>query len=449
MNLKSKELGQVFTPDFIVDLMCENLNIVGKKILEPSCGDGAFLTYLARKYIKEFLSKSKDLQALKIALEQHLIGIEIDAILLQKCKENLDLIAGEFGIKNVKWNLINGDFLELYENYKGQIDIIVGNPPYIRIHNLNENARKFALGGMSDLFLIFFELGFLCLKNGGELIFITPSSWLNSKAGLNLRQNINAEKNLIKIIDFAHEKIFKNIITYALISHFQKGEKQNFIALYDFKNSKLSQKRHIYYNDLFLQNKNLDIFLGQTRFKNILQTKALPVKNGFATLCDEFFIGDFSEFNYPKIQVLKASSGKFYECIFPYDENGIFISPQGEVCKRYKDFETKLKKRDLRGANWQEFGRNQAIKDVKYRKIAFNTMIKELKDLKIIEVKAGQGIFSGLYLVSDLPLSEFEKALRNDEFFAFIKSLRKYKNGGYYSFNSTDLGRFLAYKLKS
>lgn len=168
MNLKSKELGQVFTPNFVVDLMCENLNIVGKKILEPSCGDGAFLTYLARKYIKEFLSKSKDLQALKIALEQNLIGIDIDAVLLQKCRQNLNEIAGEFGLKNIKWTLIEGDFLELYKNYKGQIDIIVGNPPYIRIHNLNENARNFVLGGMSDLFLIFFKLGFFCLKNNSD-----------------------------------------------------------------------------------------------------------------------------------------------------------------------------------------------------------------------------------------------------------------------------------------
>lgn len=447
MGLKSKELGQVFTPNFVVELMSKNLDVLGKKVLEPGCGNGAFLTHIAKKYITDFLKHNNDLKKLKAELECNLIGIEIDEVLLKQCKENLDVIASEFGLKNVKWCLINGDFLEIYKNYEGEIDIVIGNPPYIRIHNLDKNARKLTLGGMSDLFLIFFKLGFLCLKNGGELIFITPSSWLNSKAGLHLRQTIYNEKNLVKIIDFAHEKIFKNITTYALISHFKQNKKQDSIKLYDFKGGKLSQERIIKYDDLFL-GKNAEIYLGNRHFKDILSVKPLPIKNGFATLCDEFFIGDFSELDYPKIRVLKASNGKFYDCIFPYDENGNFINPQGTVLDRYKSYETKLKKRDLRGANWQEFGRSQAIKDVKMRKIAFNTMIKELKDLRICEVEAKSGVFGGLYLVSDLPLSIFEKALRNDEFLDFIKSLRKYKNGGYYSFNSADLGRFLAFKLE-
>lgn len=102
MALKSKELGQVFTPDFIVKIMSENLDILNKKILEPGCGEGAFLKEIARKYIEESLKKKVSLNAIREQLEANLIGIEIDAILLKKCKENLDLIAGEFGLKNVK-----------------------------------------------------------------------------------------------------------------------------------------------------------------------------------------------------------------------------------------------------------------------------------------------------------------------------------------------------------
>lgn len=67
--------------------------------------------------------------------------------------------------------------------------------------------------------------------------------------------------------------------------------------------------------------------------------------------------------------------------------------------------------------------------------------------MRICEVKAGEGVFGGLYLASDLPVEHFEKALRNDEFLGFVRSLGKYKNGGYYTFSSTDLGRFLAYKF--
>lgn len=55
-------------------------------------------------------------------------------------------------------------------------------------------------------------------------------------------------------------------------------------------------------------------------------------------------------------------------------------------------------------------------------------------------------MFGGLYIVSDLPVAEFERALRTDEFIGYVRSLCKYKNGGYYTFSSGDLGRYLAYK---
>ena len=447
---KSKNLGQVFTPPFVVELMLDlpqNKRLCGRKILEAGCGDGAFLTRITRRYIKEFLENSSDLNALKKDLQQNIIGVEIDSEILSKCRANLDSVASEFGLQNVAWNLQNGDFLELWRHYKRQIDVIIGNPPYIRVHNLNANARKFTRGGMTDLFLIFFELGFECLKNGGALTFITPSSWLNSKAGLNLRRQIKEQRHLASIIDFAHEKIFDKITTYSLISSFVKGKKHEFIDISEFKNGSYAEFRQVRYEDLFLESKAHELFLGEAKFKAILNLKPLSVKNGFATLCDEFFFGDFAGQDYPKIRAYKASNGKWYECIYPYDELGRFVRPKGAVLSRYQAYEMRLKKRDLRGASWFEFGRSQGLKDTHRRKIAFNTLIKELKDLRIGEVRAGEGVFGGLYITSDLPLKDFEKALRNDEFLRFVRSLGKYKNGGYYTFSSADLGRFLAHKF--
>lgn len=171
------------------------------------------------------------------------------------------------------------------------------------------------------------------------------------------------------------------------------------------------------------------------------------MKNGFATLCDEFFIGDFRGLNYPKIKILKASNGVWAECIYPYNQNGEFEAPKGAVLKRYEAFEVRLKNRDLRGADFRAFGRTQGLKDTYKRKIAFNTLIKDIKDIKVYEVPSGCGVYSGLYLVSEMPLSEFERVLKTSEFLCYIKSLRKYKNGGYYAFNGADLGKYLAWKF--
>lgn len=43
-----KELGQVFTPQYIVSDMMNLIQNNGR-FLEPSCGDGAFLNYLVTK----------------------------------------------------------------------------------------------------------------------------------------------------------------------------------------------------------------------------------------------------------------------------------------------------------------------------------------------------------------------------------------------------------------
>ena len=445
---KTKLLGQVFTPPFVVNLMVDlrqNKALCGKKILDAGCGEGAFLIEVVRRYIQEFLEYSNDLNSLKKELEENIIGIEIDKEALEKCRRNLNAVALDFGLQNIMWNLRLGDFLEIFKPLRGQIDLVIGKPPYIRIHHLNNKSRQFTKGGMSDLFLIFFDLGLECLKKGGELIFITPSSWLKSKAGTYLREKIFTTKNLFQLIDFSHEKVFEKITTYSLISAFQKGVAFEEVNICEFKNNALSTPKKIPYENLFLQNK--EIFFGENNFKEILDLKPLNVKNGFATLCDAFFMGDFAEYDYPTIRVLKASNGKWLDCIYPYDEDGRFVKPSGSVLKRYFNFEKRLKNRDLRGKNWQEFGRTQAINDTFKRKIAFNTLIRDIKDLKIAEVKAGEGVFSGLYIVSDLPLTVFEKALKNDKFLDFIKSLKKYKNGGYYTFSSSDLGKFLAHKL--
>ena len=54
---QEKLKGQIFTPFFIVDKILDDVgyassNILGKKILDPGCGDGRFLVKIAERIIK-------------------------------------------------------------------------------------------------------------------------------------------------------------------------------------------------------------------------------------------------------------------------------------------------------------------------------------------------------------------------------------------------------------
>ena len=64
-------------------------------------------------------------------------------------------------------------------------------------------------------------------------------------------------------------------------------------------------------------------------------------------------------------------------------------------------------------------------------------------------VPAGSGVYSGLYVLSDLDFSIIESLLRTDKFINYISSLKKYKSGGYYTYNSRDLEAFLNYEIQN
>ena len=60
----TKDLGQVFTPNHIVDLILDEVGyfgekIINRKILEPSFGDGAFLIKIIQRLIDTCKASNK------------------------------------------------------------------------------------------------------------------------------------------------------------------------------------------------------------------------------------------------------------------------------------------------------------------------------------------------------------------------------------------------------
>jgi hypothetical protein len=128
------------------------------------------------------------------------------------------------------------------------------------------------------------------------------------------------------------------------------------------------------------------------------------VKNGFATLADKVFIGDF-DFNEGTIEILKASTGKWSKCIYPYDNMGKpipldFFKENQEAYLHLLDNVEKLSKgRDIEGDQyWYLFGRTQALKDVSKMKYAINTIINKTRYLSVITNQMDMS-FCPLYVI--------------------------------------------------
>ena len=138
--VKVKHRGRIYTPDYLVsDILNQGHYVIGninkKNVIDNSCGDGQFLIQIVDRYCKDFLKNNNDKLLLKKELEAYIHGIEIDEEELKVCKNRCDTVANLYNIHNVKWDFIIEDAMKVTK-YNNKMDFVVGNPPYVRVHNL-------------------------------------------------------------------------------------------------------------------------------------------------------------------------------------------------------------------------------------------------------------------------------------------------------------------------
>ena len=465
---KEKNLGQIFTPDYLVRDILDIADyksqdaILGKHVIDNSCGDGAFLTEVARRYCTVAQRVKRRPVDLKKDLETFIHGIELDEQAYLACLSKLNDVAASFSLHDVAWDVRHANTLDVAE-YDGKMDYVVGNPPYVRVHNLEGNFTRvkqyqFCIGGMTDLYLVFYELGLRMLKDGGRLCYIAPSSWFNSLAGHNMREYVKDTGYLREIVDLGHFQAF-TATTYTAIVLLEKSRQHDFsYKSYDGQGQIRDVARLTFEECCF----DDAIYLGAAaavaecrKIKTGNWPEKVDVKNGFATLADDVFIADAFPFSEFAIPVVKASTGKWRNAFYPYDSAGKPIAK--ETIFANKDVASYLESRkaellkgqsEAQNPNWHLYGRSQALKDVWVEKFAINTVVRDKASIKFTRVPAGSGLYSGLYILSDLPENRIKAALTSDEFIAYIRVLRKYKSGGYYTFSSKDVRQFLNYKLR-
>ena len=113
----------------------------------------------------------------------------------------------------------------------------------------------------------------------------------------------------------------------------------------------------------------------------------------------------------------------------------------------FETYKELLLRRSLeRNSDWYGFGRTQGINDVYRCKYAINALIRTLFDLKLIKCDKGVGVYSGLYILTEVTEKELREMLYSEDFISYISLLGKYKSGGYYTFSSKDLKNYLEYK---
>ena len=216
---------QVFTPRNIVVEILNKVGytekLYGKKVLENSCGDGAFLVEIVDRYIRDCLKRNFSKDRIIYGLENDIYGNEIDEKHKVNCIDNLNRVAKKYNIDCVKWNIAQNDFLK--SSIIEKFDFIIGNPPYITYSDLNKTTRSFikknfivCSDGKPDYYYAFIEMSIKLLADDGKLAYLIPNNIFKNRFADRLR--IFMLPHLSVIIDYTTEKLFENkLISSAII----------------------------------------------------------------------------------------------------------------------------------------------------------------------------------------------------------------------------------------
>ena len=115
-----------------------------------------------------------------------------------------------------------GDFL--LAGIEGRFQVVVGNPPYIRIEQLSEplqveyRRRYVSLYDRADIYVAFIERGLTLLDPSGTLSFICADRWVLNKYGAPLRGLVSSRYSLRAYIDLHNASPFESdVIAYPSI----------------------------------------------------------------------------------------------------------------------------------------------------------------------------------------------------------------------------------------
>ena len=194
----------MFTKGWVVDLildLCDyrpDLDLTKLRVVEPSVGSGAFLGPVLDRLLA---AKAKHAEhGPWLALRECIRGWDLQVEHVEASKRLVLTRLAQAGCPraDAEWLadywLHEGDFL-LAEPMQGA-DLVVGNPPYIRIEDIPAallaayRAACPTMGGRADIFVGFYEHGLDLLAPHGRLGFICADRWMRNAYGRKLRRKI-------------------------------------------------------------------------------------------------------------------------------------------------------------------------------------------------------------------------------------------------------------------
>jgi hypothetical protein len=243
--------------DFRSEIAKNDPKLLRKRKLEGELFNLMNQTNVFEASEKEKQEKQK--KAEKLSEEIQKLEAEIEEIKANKIFEN----AFEWRFEFPEVLNDDGDFVGF--------DVVIGNPPYISTKEISEDLKNYfskefnTAKGQYDLYMLFTELGYRCLKTNGIFSFITSNTFISNKDCLEFRKFL-IQKTIINEIINLDETIFLDAkLDVAILSYSKKQKETDYkIKVAKDKNEFIENSRSLKDVSSILNSKTFEFKINMT-----------------------------------------------------------------------------------------------------------------------------------------------------------------------------------------
>ena len=263
----------------------------------------------------------------EITTEEHLFTA-IDYIKHNRSKHNLPQHSKE--IKLLVENFVCDYKHAFREQYNGGFDVVIGNPPYVRRTQLNENIKEFiekvyySAYKQYDLYVLFNELSIKILKNKGYIGFIQPNKFLSADYGFKIKNLLKNNTIIESIFNVSLDNVFSEASVYPYIFIFRKK-----VNIKDFIEENINLLEHCNPENL----KGFGEFTNSNSLINKLKEKSITLGNLTKSI----------KRGIPNSKIEFSKGGDFYGIKSTLLEYSFYL-PKPDIKFNYLSNEDKIKK---------------------------------------------------------------------------------------------------------
>src|SRR5690625_830460 len=225
--------GIVYTRPWVVRMILDlcgytvERDLGASVLMEPACGSGEFLEEAVRRLIESCEIFGRDVTK----CQQAIVAYDLMESAVKESRQRIQGVLEESGVDPIAaaelvelW-IQQADFLLSDLVAQHRPEFIVGNPPYVRMESVEEEAlteyrtRFSSMKGRADLYVPFFERALSLLQTDGVCGFICSDRWMLNQYGAKLRSIVTGSYSVDAVIEMHMADAFlSEVLAYPAVT---------------------------------------------------------------------------------------------------------------------------------------------------------------------------------------------------------------------------------------